>query len=428
MEAIVASGQDSQIPELDVTNPFSNQASYVIDRTQTQNTCPTPVLSPTGVRTAKVHISDGNFLDLSTLVFTFDVVNLDGANALRPANAIPSCWFRRMIIKMSGCVIEDISNLDRIEAQIQSFVSTNKRRNWGDAGSGWDTLTDWGTDALPSQIATRGKVCWRPLSSGFLTCGKYLPMMGGSSGLQIELELADLTAACVNHTSKSATWQLEHFNVNCDSVTLTSEFTENFSSLLINGDSILIPFQSNSMDVQYLSAGGGDHTISLAKQFSRLATVIVSLCDNAPAEASADSSVGVYEKEANRFYLGATSSETVESYLSLNNKRYPQFNTIGCRHHFMRLMQGLGILNSVSHSTNISKLGYGDETAVVSRQFCIMHDTELVPNSDASGISVQGGGIIQCTIKNTGAPTKAYITSHFDACLEIRAQGAILYS
>ena len=60
--------------------------------------------------------------------------------------------------------------------------------------------------------------------------------MGGSSGLQIELELADLTAACVNHTSKSATWQLEHFNVNCDSVTLTSEFTENVELLDSSGD------------------------------------------------------------------------------------------------------------------------------------------------------------------------------------------------
>ncbi len=52
--------------------------------------------------------------------------------------------------------MEDINNLSRIEEQITRFVSTNKRRNWGDAGHGWETLTDAGTDALSKTIAVNG--------------------------------------------------------------------------------------------------------------------------------------------------------------------------------------------------------------------------------------------------------------------------------
>ena len=208
MESILASGTDQRIPELDVS-VYESQASYVVKRELTSTTCPTPVISPASIRTAKISVVDGNFIDLSSLHFTFTVKNKDATanHVLRPASAIPHCWFRRMIIKCNGSTVEDINNLSRIEEQITRFVSTNKRRNWGDAGHGWATLTDAGTDALAKSIAVDGEqsVTWRPVSSGFLQCGKYLPMMGGAAGgLSFELECADLTDACVNHANVSA--------------------------------------------------------------------------------------------------------------------------------------------------------------------------------------------------------------------------------
>ena len=186
MESIIASGNDQRIPELDVSI-YQNQASYVISRNQTTNTCATPVISPTSVRTAKFSIVDGNFLDLSTLCFSFLIHNMSNT-PLRPASAIPSCFFRRMVLKVNGATVEDISNVGRLESQIAMYVSTNKKRNWGDAGSGWATLTDSGIDGLPKTIASNSsvRVTWRPLSSGFLSCAKYLPMMGGAAGGSID--------------------------------------------------------------------------------------------------------------------------------------------------------------------------------------------------------------------------------------------------
>ena len=177
MESVIASGNDQPIPEIDPAI-FQNQASYVVRREQTTTTCATPVISPGAVRTAKLTVVDGNFLDLSTLHFSFIVRNLSAANPLQPLSAIPHCWFRRMVIKVNGATVEDVNFLSRIEEQISRFVSTNKKRNWGDAGHGWAALTDLSTDAVSKEIAISGfqRVTWRPLSSGFLHCSKFLPM------------------------------------------------------------------------------------------------------------------------------------------------------------------------------------------------------------------------------------------------------------
>ncbi len=60
--------------------------------------------------------------------------------------------------------------------------------------------------------------------------------------------------------------------------------------------------------------------------------------------------------------------------------------------------------------------------------FVAAFDCETVPGAEATGMLVQGGGTVQISLKNVGAPTKAYVTTHYSACFEIRNQGAITYS
>eukprot|EP00973_Karenia_brevis_P063747 8862281-Karenia_brevis.AAC.1 len=127
----------------------------------TSTTCPTPAISPNSTRTAKFNIVDGNFLDLSTLHFTWTCVNLDDtseAHTLTPASAIPHCWWRRAIVKVNGATVEDVNHLSRLEEQVTRFCATNKRRNWGDAGTGWETLTDLSIDAVSKSIPRKSSV------------------------------------------------------------------------------------------------------------------------------------------------------------------------------------------------------------------------------------------------------------------------------
>ena len=187
MESFIAASNadgaaEVKIPEINLT-AFDQQAPYVTRRDQTSTVCPVPVLKPTTTRTAKMTVTDANFIDLSSLYFTWRIRN-NGAAPLRPLSAIPHCWFRRMRWMLNGTVLEDISHLSRVEEQVSRFVSTNKKRNYGDVGSGWETLDDTGLSSLPKVIRANSskKVSWRPLSSGWLACGKYIPLLGGSSG------------------------------------------------------------------------------------------------------------------------------------------------------------------------------------------------------------------------------------------------------
>ena len=95
----------------------------------------------------------------------------------------------------------------------------------------------------------------------------------------------------------------------------------------------------------------------------------------------------------------------------------------------IKLQQGLGVYNSVSHSVAFSQDAYGGSDAGAdARYFCIMTDTEMVPHVSASGMPVLGGGVIQFTAKNLGAPRTAFIMIQFDAVCEIRSQGCALYT
>jgi len=242
-------------------------------------------------------------------------------------------------------------------------------------------------------------------------------MLGGAAGgLEISLECADAAAACLADATHTTSWQIENLQVHVDSVTLTSEMTANFAQMLTDGDSIKLPFQANACDVMYLN-GTQNQVLSLAKQYSRLSTVMVSLAIDEVATAMG--------KEMNFFYLPPTASAEgteVESFIQVNNMRWPQANIKGPKEHFMRMMQGLGVLNSASHAVNIGAAAYA------SNMFVALYDLESIPHAEGTGIPVQGGGQVQIFLKNVGAPLRAYVTTHYDAVLEIKNQGAITYS
>ena len=437
MESFIAAANSEgqaevALPELNL-KAFDEQASYVTRRDATQTVCAVPVLTPESVRVGKISVTDMNFIDLSSISFSFQIRNNSG-NPLRPLSAIPHCWFRRMRWMLNGTVLEDSgSHLNRLEEQISRFVGTNKRANYGSVGSGWETYPSDHTPGLPKEIPANSsvRVCWRPLSSGWLHAGKMCPLLGGSAGgLACELELADATDACLAHAAGSTSWSIVDLTLHCDSVSLSTAMASQFADQLLN-DSILIPFQSNTMDVQFLPAGSNNMVLSLPKQYSRLNAVAVSLADEidkAGANEKSNDSAGVQSRLMNRFYLDRTKKESVSSFMQLNNQRYPQHDVVGCKQHLIRLHKGLGIYNSTSHAACIGDDEYCGTAAADARQFLLLTDTEMVPGVHASGAPVLGGGVIQYTVKNAGEPRSAFIATNFDAVCEIRAQGCAVFT
>ena len=291
---------------------------------------------------------------------------------------------------------------------------------------------------MPIPAGGSKNVTWRPLSSGFMSCGKFLPLMGSSSGLSIEIECSDFEDAIINQNDPanvSTKWELVELKLHYADVVLDSAMTESFADMLVAGESILIPFQANHIDKMFIAGGANVVDLTVARQFSRLATVTATLEGPVPTIDGTDAA-NAHKKPMLDHFLPVASRETVESYLALNSKRWPQYNAVGCQQHLIRLMQGLGIYNSVSHATNISYHGYcgrkngelgatGDTPA---RQFQVLFDLETVGQAEASGEQVSGGAIVQIHLENIAGATAAYVATHFDCVLEIRQQGAVLYS
>ena len=203
--------------------------------------------------------------------------------------------------------------------------------------------------------------------------------------------------------------------------------TEKIADVLIRGESILIPYSTNSCDVIY-TQGADNYTLSLSKSYSRLATVFFSL-------AQLDANTTVMTKEMNNFYIPSAASVVgadteIESYIQINQKRMPQFNITGPAQHYHRLIQALGVWNSASHSVNIPKWKYGGrpadahpapDTAAADGDMAVFaYDCEVVPHAEATGMLVQGGGTVQIHLRNVGTPIKAFVTTHFDCVLELK--------
>ena len=357
----------------------------------------------------------------------------DGANAIQPLTAIPHCYWSRMIIRCSSALVEDIQFLGRTEEMFSRFMSQAKRENAAVMGHGVTGSSQAGDDhkARPIAAGAEKRVMWRPITSGLLNCGKWLPaMLLGAGGLTIELEVAVAADAVRAHATDSTNYVLKDLICHVDSCTLTSELTEQYSSMLLSGRSIMIPYSTLDCSLQYLTATTGSHTLNSAKQYTRLDTMFCSL-DQEEAAAAADDAT-IKSRHINKFYLPGASSNTVESYININNKRWGDFNTVGTPQHWNRLIRAIGTMPSIAHTTNINDVTYGCVPGTDASSRVAGFDLEKVPQASASGENVTTGGLVSIHLQNVGqgaaSPTRAYLVASYSAVLELKDTGAFVYS
>ncbi len=435
MESIVASGSDFLVGPLsfDVLN---DQASYVTNRRNCQIFANVSECGPLSVKSVKFNVADPNsFIDLSTVCFSWTVQEKGGTAALQPLTAIPHNYWSRMIVRCSSALVEDLGggHLGRVEEMFSRFMSQAKRENAAVMGHGQTGATAAGNDHKARPILANGekRVVWRPLTSGILNCGKWLPaMLLGAGGLTFELEVAPAADAVRAHANDSTNYVLKDLICHVDSCTLTSELTEQYSSMLLSGRSIMIPYSTMDSTVQYLTALTGSHDLNLAKNWTRLDTVFCSL-DQEEIAATADDA-GIWNRHINKFYLPAASSNTVETYIHVNNKRWGDFNTIGAPQHWNRLIRAIGTMPSIAHSSNIGDAEYGCVVGTAASSWVAGFDLEKVAQASASGENVSTGGLVGIHLKNVGtagaSPTRCYVVACYSACLELKDTGAFCYS
>ena len=165
-----------------------------------------------------------------------------------------------------------------------------------------------------------------------------------------------------------------------------------------------------------------------------MASVFASLAQEEPT-VTADLA-GVQGKLQNQFYLAdqSVANGDVESWITLNNKRMPDFNTIGAQMHFKRLLSTVGTYSSVAHGTNIDDVAYGCVKGTVAKSFIAGFDLEKAGHHGATstGENLSTGGILSVNLQKVGSandsPTRAYINCLYDAVAELKDSGCFVYS
>ena len=433
LESIIATGNDVLAGPLDF-QIGQDQASYIVAREQQSFFSSQNLVNPNSVKTLKYQLGGNGFLDLSTLCFAFTLKNLSATHSLQPLTSEAHCLFRRMIIRIGGTLVENQELFSRNEEFARRLLPAEKRKDLASMFLGVSSDGGNGHDMVSNTIAANGskKVLFRPLTSAVLNMSKYLPALLLSQGMTIELELdeaANSMASAVGATTHSQAFELEDCRCLCDQVTLTSELTDQYTSLLLSGKSIYIDLPTLSDNTQqYFPGNLGKFTINSARQYSRLNTLIVTFCQDAAAS-------GLVEKDVNNFYLPASAEETISSNLVINGSRQPAFDNLGVNQHWNRLLRGVGAYGGVGTSTSISYTGFGGQagSATIARSFAIVADLEKMSQHSSTGEPMTSGSGLTLNIEGLGSAigeycTKAFIIAHHSGVLEIRDSGCAIYT
>ena len=213
-------------------------------------------------------------------------------------------------------------------------------------------------------------------------------MLLGASGLKITLEVPVASEIARNHANDPQTFSYKDLVCHVDSLQLEESISSQYANMLLSGRSIMIPYQTWDNTLQHLTVQTGSQTCNVAKNFTRLASVFASLAQEEPT-VTADLA-GVQGKLQNQFYLGDQAAGDVESFITINNKRMPDFNTIGCQMHMKRLLSALGTYSSVAHGTNINDVAYGCVKGTAAKSWVAAFDLEKAAHHGASSTSVIG--------------------------------------
>ena len=180
---------------------------------------------------------------------------------LIPLFVNPNVFFRRLRVLCNGQIVEDIDNYNRVCHMFDILQSENKHTN--------DAIEAFGVLGPGESAVVAFTLC-----SGLLNQDKFISLK--CAPLVFELELVGSPTDCSNtNGAHSASWKITEPQLKCDIVELDSELQNSYASNLLSGKSLPIHFSSYATNVQ--TATGKDNSLHIARAFTRLKSVCVSM-------------------------------------------------------------------------------------------------------------------------------------------------------
>ena len=449
-------------------------ASYVTDRkSSTFYSIGSNIYTPTGgVKLLKFQLNgdDGNWLDPSSVVIQFELVNgtaAGGNEVLRPLGQ-PHLFFKRLRVIAGGQVVEDIQDFGRNSELIASLQNTLVRDNDDIQGFGGrydssdirelDDLPLFGADGAArtaAQVAIRTKqrdfllpaiqagqskiVNFRPLC-GLLDQDHLIPLK--FVPIVLELELGDQNDAIITPfdyvlastwntvlTAANTTnlWQIQNACVKCDILTLDNALNNSFIEHLMAGKSLPLKYQTYIS--QQSAIVGKNFSVQVIRAVTKLQKAFITFFRENAAVPFEKPTIYFHHPMSENIAAIYNPRKELQINLQLGSKLYPEYPTNNMSECYYRLKEALNLPDYHQHAISIKFKDYSKN------KFIYCTDFQKVADASWSGVNTKAGQVLMVNVKamdpdGIGAAniaTTMYTLLQAEQILEIRDVGCTVY-
>jgi hypothetical protein len=261
-----------------------------------------------------------------------------------------------------------------------------------------------------------------PLLAPLFQQEKALPLSVMS--LQVHLELVDSISDVMVKTAdlpggvnaQSTAWHIEEPVLITDLIQLDSSLAAEYSSFLLSGKSLSIPYVSYYTVPHVITNGPGGFMLSQTRSLTRLKAIFVTFSSNANDKYAYDMK-----------YPSISASAMTEFVAQIGSEKYPSHGELKTiPEYWHRLLEAIGIHSSVFTTSAISLTEYlGDS-------FCIGINLQKVLSEDGksnySGKSTKMGDLVSLRCKNIATSLDTcWVTLVYDGILNLSEESAAVY-
>jgi hypothetical protein len=335
-------------------------------------------------------------MDLSSLVFSMDFLN----GPAHPATALVNgahCLFSRIRVLVSGTEVENVESHNIVAEMFHRMLPAEKKSNV--------ELMGFGGGPIPAD--TTRTILFRPSVLGICNQPLWIPPFMGHQGIVVEMHLALPEQLLQSGLNQSTTYSLSNVRALCDVFTLDAGLSNTYASHVLQGKPLVFSLKSLVVSSFQLQSGTPSFDVNCARSISRLNSVFVTL-HGAPS---------ALVQDVNTFI--AANPESVKGRVQIGSKQWPDGQPVsGVSQFWYRLLQGLGVLHSASHTLAITRAQYEAD------HFIWCTDTELMPVASNTGYSCAKGELITVSMKKLGdTHQRATVVLHHDVIMELRDTG-----
>ena len=378
--------------------------------------------SPSGVKMISIPFgSTTEWLVPESVVFSANFNPVGGT--CFPASPDANCLFERIDIRLGGQLVESVTEANRVnELFTRLTMSPQKKVNLAQMGFGTQVPTtepDWSSaqNHEAGVVAATKRIHWKCNVSGLLTQHLWIPLYALSGmGLVVNLFLAPGAESMIASTD-GATYVQEYTLTDvkslCTMCTISDQLMESFQGQLLNGTALRIPIKKIESMWSYIPNNiPSKFSIPMSRTYTRLCSLFASFVQEPDAATPK-------LKLCNQFYTHTASAETLEYSLQMGTRRVPHNNVVGFSESWMRLLNCIGIGNSLSHASGISYADYATNS------YAVGIDTEKIPHLASTGENLSGTSTVFLNINGFGTtaahlPSRCQLCAQYDCVIEVR--------